>query len=193
MGLKDLASRFKVKQPSPKPIRVVSDESVQIFYHALPDIRAKAIYLTYASSGLRRTEVKKLGLSDIDLKTGMIIANHSTKTKNSWITFVNNETLEVLKEYLKQRGNEDGRLFKMSEEAFKDMWSQTKEITGIDITPQKLREQFCDKMGRLGVQERYIDAFCGRIAKSILARHYTDYSPERLKQIYDQADLRVLE
>jgi intergrase/recombinase len=47
-------------------------------------------------------------------------------------------------------------------------------------------------MGELGVPDRYIDAFCGRVPRSILARHYTDYSPERLKRIYDKANLRVL-
>jgi len=47
-------------------------------------------------------------------------------------------------------------------------------------------------MGELGVPDRYIDALCGRAPKSILARHYTDYSPERLKRIYDKAGLEVL-
>jgi len=47
-------------------------------------------------------------------------------------------------------------------------------------------------MGELGVQDRYIDAFCGRVPKSILARHCTDYSPERMKKIYDEAGLKVL-
>jgi len=35
-------------------------------------------------------------------------------------------------------------------------------------------------MTDLGVPDRYIDAFCGRVPESIVARHYTDYSPERL-------------
>lgn len=47
-------------------------------------------------------------------------------------------------------------------------------------------------MGRLGVQDRYVDAFCGRTPKSVLARHYSDYSPERLKEIYVKANLRIL-
>ena len=51
---------------------------------------------------------------------------------------------------------------------------------------------FCNEMGRLGVPDRYVDAFCGRVPQSVLARHYTDYSPERLKEIYDRAGLRVL-
>jgi hypothetical protein len=46
-------------------------------------------------------------------------------------------------------------------------------------------------LGRLNVLDRYVDAFCGRVPQSVLARHYTDFSPERLKEIYDQARLRV--
>ena len=48
------------------------------------------------------------------------------------------------------------------------------------------------EMGQLGVPDRFIDAFCGRSPKSVLARHYSDYSPERLKLIYDKAKLKVL-
>ena len=44
----------------------------------------------------------------------------------------------------------------------------------------------------LEVQDRYVDAFCGRMPQSILARHNTDYSPERLKEIYENAKLKVL-
>ena len=47
-------------------------------------------------------------------------------------------------------------------------------------------------MGNLGVSDRYIDAFCGRMPKSVLARHYTDYNPGRLKRIYERANLKVL-
>jgi len=40
--------------------------------------------------------------------------------------------------------------------------------------------------------DRYVDAFCGRVPRSVLARHYTDFSPERLKRVYDKAGLKVL-
>ena len=60
------------------------------------------------------------------------------------------------------------------------------------ITPKILREWFCSEMGKLGVPDRYVDAFCGRVPRSVLARHYTDFSPERLKEIYDKASLQVL-
>jgi intergrase/recombinase len=47
-------------------------------------------------------------------------------------------------------------------------------------------------MGRLRVPDRYVDAFCGRVPRSVLARHYTDFSPEKLKEIYEKANLKVL-
>jgi len=51
---------------------------------------------------------------------------------------------------------------------------------------------FCCQLGELGVPDRYVDAFCGRIPKSVLAKHYRDYSPEKLKRIYDKANLTTL-
>jgi intergrase/recombinase len=47
-------------------------------------------------------------------------------------------------------------------------------------------------MGGLGVPDRYVDAFCGTVPRSVLARHYTDFSLEKLKEIYDKANLRIL-
>jgi intergrase/recombinase len=47
-------------------------------------------------------------------------------------------------------------------------------------------------MMRLGVSETHVDAFCGRVPISVLARHYTDFSPEKLNEIYERANLSML-
>jgi hypothetical protein len=47
-------------------------------------------------------------------------------------------------------------------------------------------------MGRLGVPDRYIDAFCERFPRSVLAKHYTNLSPEKLKEVVKKAKLKVL-
>lgn len=60
------------------------------------------------------------------------------------------------------------------------------------ITPQTLRVWFADEMNRLGVTDRYIDAFCGRVSQTVLAKHYTDFSPRRLKEVYKKAGIEVL-
>jgi intergrase/recombinase len=73
-----------------------------------------------------------------------------------------------------------------------ELRKSAREKTGIGITPQKLRQWFCSEMLKLGVSETYVDAFCGRVPKSVLARHYTDFSPEKLKDIYEKAQFKVL-
>ena len=66
------------------------------------------------------------------------------------------------------------------------------EDTGVKITTQKLRRWFATEMSRCGVDAKYIDAFAGRTPSSVLEQHYLDYSPERLKEIYDEAGITVL-
>ena len=73
-----------------------------------------------------------------------------------------------------------------------EFWKSARNKTGIDITPQKLRQWFCSEMLRLGISETYIDAFCGRVPKSVLARHYTDFSPQKLEEIYEKANIKIL-
>ncbi len=108
------------------------------------------------------------------------------------MSFFNQEAKADLEKYLESRKDQSQRLIAISTTKFKEIWKQASKTSGTKITPQVLREWFCSEMGRLGVPDRYVDAFCGRTPKSILARHYTDYSPRTLKEIYDKAGLRVL-
>ena len=66
------------------------------------------------------------------------------------------------------------------------------EEVGMKVTVQKLRRWFATEMSRCGVDAKYIDAFAGRTPSSVLEKHYLDYSPERLKEIYDEAGITVL-
>lgn len=60
------------------------------------------------------------------------------------------------------------------------------------MTSQVLREWFCDEMGRKGVPDRYVDAFFGRVPNSVLAKRYSDFAPEKLKEIYENSKLKIL-
>ncbi len=108
------------------------------------------------------------------------------------LSFYNDEAEKVLREYLFTRNPNDPRLFQINETNLRVALKKAYQKTGIKITPQILREWFCCEMGRLGVPDRYVDAFCGRVPRSVLAIHYTDFSPERLKEIYDKTNLKVL-
>jgi hypothetical protein len=47
-------------------------------------------------------------------------------------------------------------------------------------------------MLRLSGSETYVDAFCGKVPKSVLARNYTDYESEKLKDIYGKTGSELL-
>ena len=135
-----------------------------------------------ASSGLRISEALTLKPEEIDFENKMIIPNvHNGQTKQSWITFYNSEV--NLREYIP---------FNISIKRIQVIFKETAVKIGMDISAHTLRSVFAREMSKSGVQDRYIDAFCGRIPQSVLARHYSDYSPEVLKEIYDKANIKIL-
>jgi len=111
---------------------------------------------------------------DVDFNKRMIIPknHHGNSTKNSWVSFYNYEASQVLQEYRVTFRTHTPKLFPMARPTLTKLWKDTREQTNVNITPQRLREWFCVEISELGVQDRYIDAFCGRTSKSVLARHY---------------------
>jgi len=193
LGL-DLVNGFAFPKIGFKPIKKLPGKNeLKAFYEALENPRDKALFLIFASSGLRKNEVLNLTFSDVDFETRMIVPrkvrNHS---KNTWLSFFNEEAEKQLKTYLATRKDSDPRIFPISGKQVNRIFRKAGEKAGVRVQPQILREWFCSEMGRLGVADRYVDAFCGRVPKSVLARNYTDFSPEKLKEIYDKADLRIL-
>jgi len=193
LRMPELIESFKFKQPEFKEKHIPSKIELKQFYDALPNLRHKAVFLAYASSGLRAREIASLTKKDIDLENRRLFpSKHSSRTKKVGCGFFNEETAKIIRQLLKGKHlKEDDRVFP-SYKNIEKVWPQVSKQCGIKITPQILREWFCSEMGRLGVPDRYIDAFCGRVPKSVLAKHYTDYNPETLKQIYDKANLKVL-
>jgi len=184
--------KFPTKEVAIKTIP--SREDLARFYHALPDIRIKALFLMLASTGLRLGEILSLKLEDVDFTKRMVVPKcHSGETKRSWVSFFNKETQEILDQFLKVRYKRSQKLFPIGEPDLKNSWDVARQATGLDLQRKTLRDWFADEMGRLGVQDRYIDAFQGRTPKSVLARHYSDYSPDKLQLIYEKAQLKILE
>ena len=61
------------------------------------------------------------------------------------------------------------------------LWRAPRDKTGIKITPLVLRDWLCVALGEVGIQDRYVDTFCGRIPKIILAKHQL-ISPRRAEE-----------
>lgn len=101
----------------------------------------------------------------------------------AWLSFYNAETGALFNEY-------QGNPFETSTVAhvFRDAANKT----GIDMSAHALKSVFAHEMSKAGMQDRYIDSYCGRVPGSVLARHYSDYSPDVLKEIYDKANIKIL-
>jgi len=190
----EVVSSFKFPHQVFKPKQIFSKEQLQQFYKCLETPKEKALFLLYATAGLRREEILSLKPEDIDFSRRMITPdNHEVETKKSWVRFYNEEAETALKEYLSvKKPSRSQRVFPMQRDEVVELWKSARMKTGIDITPHKLRQWFCSEMLRLGTSGTYVDAFCGRIPKSVLARHHTDFSPEKLKEIFEKANLIVL-
>ena len=135
--------------------------------------------------------------TDLNFETRLVCPKdaHSTNnTKKAFLSFYNEECEKELSNYLEVRGQDgDERLFTVNKRNLEQVFRDTSIASGVKITPQILRQWFCCEMGEKGMGDRYVDAFCGRVPKSILARHYTDYSPVKLRVIYGKAKIRVLD
>jgi site-specific recombinase XerD len=180
----DYVNDFKHPNTQVKPKILPSKRELMTFYDALPSLKYKVVFLALASSGLRISELLD---ANIDRKNRIIIPkSHTGNTKKSWISFFNQETANLIEQF-------EGNPFDTSRNTVAHVFKKVANITGIDISPHTLRSVFVREMSKAGVQDRYIDAFCGRTPQSVLARHYSDYSVDALKEIFSRANIKILE
>ena len=168
-------------------------EQLKKGFEALDTDKERAIYLFFASTGLRRSELWSLAKDDVDLETRCVKSKHDTRTKRAGVTFYNNECEEYLKKYLNSRTDENTKLFRIGYRQFRLIFKKASKTAEFKITPQVLRKWNSTELGELMVPDRYVDVFQGRAPRNVLAKHYTGKGLERLKRIYEKADLRILE
>ena len=70
---------------------------------------------------------------------------------------------------------------------------QSKRTSGICLKPKDLRDFFSQEMGKALIPDRFIDIFQGRSPRNVLAKHYTPQGLRILREIYDKADLKILD
>lgn len=97
-----------------------------------------------------------------------------------------------MERYLGERKDDSEKLFPISDRAWRRIWVKASRNAGVKITSKILRAWFSTEMGELGTPDRFVDIFQGRAPRSVLAKHYTGQALERLKRIYEKADLKVL-
>jgi intergrase/recombinase len=177
---------------SNKTFNLPTKEQMKLAFEALPTEEMKALFLFTATSGLRKSEILDLAKDKVDFKTRAVIPQHFTRVKRSGITFYSDETEIWLNKMLALRPSEGQTLFSISERQCKKLWRTATKASKVKITPQVLRVWFSMEMGEQGIPDRFVDIFQGRAPRSVLAKHYTAKGIERLKTIYEKANLKVV-
>ena len=108
---RNVMDAFEMPSKSAKPTDVPSKAELQTFYEALENPKYKAIFLFAASSGLRSGELLSLTMDDIDEDKRMLIPDRESSTKQSWVTFYNEEAAEALEVFKPERKPDDERVF----------------------------------------------------------------------------------
>jgi hypothetical protein len=111
---------------------------------------------------------------------------HEGSTKHSWVSFFTVQVSQYLKNHIQQKVlDPEDYLFSVDTRTIQNRFKTVSEQIGIVLTPHMLRSVFTEKCTISKIPDKYIDAFCGRISPGIIAKHYTDYSPEKLRLQYN--------
>ena len=178
---------FEFEKSRAKVKHIPTDEELMEFFNNLPNDPCKLLFLILHNSGLRIGEVLQITISDINFDSAMIdVSNvHKGATKSSWISFVTTQSIQQISQYVKKMNlSPNSKLFTLSERSAQQNFKDTSNITDITINPHLLRTVFTEKCTIANIPDKYINAFCGRIPDSMISKHYTEYSPTKLKAQY---------
>ena len=84
------------------------------------------------------------------------------------------------------------RLFIVGHARFLRIWNKAREASGVRLKPKDLRDFFSQEMGKALLPYRFVDIFQGRSPRNVLTKHYTPQGIRLLREIYDKANLKVL-
>lgn len=156
------------------------------------DIRDKAIFEFFRSSGARRSEVANLRIIDLDLDNlEAIVTGKASKMR---IVRFDAATGLALSKYLRARKNHryasspklwvgmDGPL---DPEAFNLMFRRRGEQAGIKINPHRFRHDFSHRYLLNGGQETDLMSQNGWSSSSMLRRYGASAAAERARTHYD--------
>ena len=136
LGERWIVEGFRFPYRPIKPKIVPTREEIKRFYSFL-SLRDKALFLMFATTGLRRSEVLSLMKEDVNLERREVKSRkQSSRTKNVSISFFNEEAKELLKEYLASRKDGNPKLFKISSRTLERSWKKAYEKSGVKIMPR---------------------------------------------------------
>jgi len=178
---------FEFSKTKAKIKQLPSDQELLEFVKNLKGESQIAFLLMY-TSGLRIGEIVKLKVENLNFEINSIDASeiHDGNTKHSWVSFTTVKMAKILDNFIEENylGNNEN-IFSVNSRTIQNNFKLVSEKLGIHLTPHMLRSIFTEKCTIAKIPDKYIDALCGRTSPSIIAKHYTDYSPEKLRLQYN--------
>ena len=178
------------REPNYQPIKIVLQDildALQYFTASEYYPRFKAIIMLGATSGLRAEELYQLTIDDINIDERTVYINHnptngqSTKTKQSRVSFFNQETKEALSDYINYF-NSNNNLKTL----FPQRWLEGK-FRNTNLRVKYLRKFFSQEWDRRGGPTSIKKILMGHsLRNDVDLMHYNAQSPEDLKKIYDK-------
>jgi len=172
-----------IPEPSYKPQRVEENEvmaALEFFEEHPLKLQFQALILLGASSGMRPSELYKLSLDDINLRSRTVQIRHS-KTGNGRITFFNKQCKKYLAAYIEE--------FKHNRQLKCLFGSQhiALNFKHAPIQVKDLRKNFAQTWTKRNGNFIALEQLLGHsIKKNVTMNHYALLNDAELKSIYDE-------
>ncbi len=173
--------------------QIASREEIKKMMEVTKNPKHKLIISLLYSSGIRRSELIKIMIKDIDFQQGLLKVKQGKGNKDR-ITIISNLTLLKIKEYLQKRPYKSEYLFASREHhitasTVEQIVKQARNKAQIksNITPHSLRHSFATHHMEQGTKTEYIQQMLGH--KDIrTTRNYEQITTSHLKNIKSPQD-----
>lgn len=177
------------KLPKRLPRFLIQDEANQLVESVLPqpgvDLRDRTILELLYGAGLRVGELVQITLGDLDLNEGWVRVRG--KGNKERVVPLGSKAIEALLCYRKERGDEPGPLFVLTERSIQRIVKKRAIGAGIlkRTTPHTLRHSFATHLLEEGADLRGIQELLGHSSLATTQR-YTQVSVQHLMEVYDK-------
>jgi site-specific recombinase XerD len=183
---------LRAKKPKQLP-GVLSEEEVEDIINSIDNLKHKCIIYMLYSGGLRRSELQRLKITDIDSKRGMIMIKQG-KGRKDRTTLLSEQLLELLRKYYKE--------CKPKEYLFEGLPGKQYSCTSMDhilkdalkkasirkrVTLHMLRHSFATHLLEHGTDIRYIQEILGHNSVKT-TQVYTHISKAKTEKILSPGD-----
>jgi site-specific recombinase XerD len=193
LGRKKTVYYFERPKREKKLPVVLSRDEIKLLLTNTFNLKHKCILMTLYSGGLRRSELIKLEIGDIDSERMLIRIRNSKGNKDRY-TLLSKQLLAMLREYYRiyrpSRWLFEGPGEKLySATSIENIFRRALKKSGIKkkATPHTLRHSFATHLLEQGINLRYIQELLGH-SSITTTQIYTRVSTQKLSQIKNPLD-----